>query len=246
MRKNYFYVVCGAAFLLYIAACGQTGVRSMSRTQDKDISRPSRILVYNFAVSAQDVKEYQGIMRQQPSIKDPAEREREIARNVVEALAGELVDGLRALGFTVERVERGTAATSNDLVIDGQFVDVNEGNKLHRVVVGFGSGASTVDTQVQVYQGTERRKLLEFATHSNSGNLPGAAPMLGAGAAVQGGVTAGMVIGNAALTGVKAYRSEVERMAGYSGDQVARYLSEFFAQHGWIRQDQVKKARIAY
>ncbi len=145
-----------------------------------------------------------------------------------------------------EGISGNHAATTIDQRSGRTRVDVNEGNKLHRVVVGFGSGASTVDTQVQVYQGTERRKLLEFATHSNSGNLPGAAPMLGAGAAVQGGVTAGMVIGNAALTGVKAYRSEVERMAGDSGDQVARYLSEFFAQHGWIRQDQVKKARIAY
>jgi hypothetical protein len=35
-------------------------------------------------------------------------------------------------------------------------------------------------------------------------------------------------------------------MAAASGDQVVRYLSEFFARQGWIRSDQVRKARVAY
>jgi len=45
---------------------------------------------------------------------------------------------------------------------------------------------------------------------------------------------------------VKSYKSDVARMAAASGDQVARYLSEFFAKQGWIRPDQVRKARIVY
>ena len=68
--------------------------------------------------------------------------------------------------------------------------------------------------------------------------MPGAAPTLGAGAAVQGGVTAGMVVANTAISGVKTYNSDVARMAAASGDQVVRYLSEFFAQQGWIGADQ--------
>jgi hypothetical protein len=92
--------------------------------------------------------------------------------------------------------------------------------------------------------GPERRKLLDFTTESDSGKLPGAAPMLGVGAAAQGGVTAGMAVANAAVSGVKTYKSDVARMAAASGDQAVRYLSEFFARQGWIRADQVRKARI--
>ena len=88
--------------------------------------------------------------------------------------------------------------------------------------------------------------MLEFTTHSDSGTLPGAAPMLGAGAAVQGGVTAGMLVANASVSGVKTYKSDVARMAASSGDQVVRSLSEFFAGQGWIRGDQVRKARMSY
>lgn len=238
--------VVGVLLACSVAACGQTGVRKATLTSETNLPRPSRILIYDFAVSEQEVKEYQGIMRQQPTIKDAAERERLLAQEAKDALAEEMVDALKPLGFAVERVARGTRATGNDLVIDGQFLAVDEGNPLHRLVIGFGTGGSAVQTQVQVYQAPEARKLLEFTTESDSGKLPGAAPTLGAGAVAQGGVTAGMAVANATASGVKTYSSDVARMAAASGDQVARYLSEFFAKQGWIRADQVRKARIVY
>jgi hypothetical protein len=239
-------VFVGVFCFSFVAACGQTGIRRAALTPETNLPRPARILVYDFAVNAQEVKEYQGIMRQQPTIKNAAERERLLAEEVKDALAEELVDALRPLGFAVERVARGTAATGNELIVDGQFLTVDEGNPLHRLVVGFGAGASALQTRVQVYQAPEARRLLEFTTQSESGKLPGAAPVLGAGAVAQGGVTAGMAVTNAAVSGVKTYKSDVARMAAASGDQVARYLSEFFAKQGWIRPDQVRKARLVY
>jgi len=229
-----------------LVACGQTGVRDFKATQEKNLPKPSRILVYDFAVSEREVFEYQGIMRQQPSVKDAKERERQLAQEVKDALAEEVADGLRKMRFIVERVSRGTAPAENELLIDGQFLTVDEGNPLRRLVIGFGSGTSTVESRAQVYQGGNAGRLLEFTTHSASGKLPGAAPALGAGAVVQGGVTAGMVVANAAVSGVKTYKSDVARMAAESGDQVVRYLSEFFAQQSWIRADQVRKARMSY
>lgn len=245
MIKPYIALLI-ALLLSCVVGCGQTGVRNIRLTQEKGLPRPSRILVYDFAVNEREVTEYQGIMRQQPNIKDPVEREKQIATEVKDALAGELLDGLRGMGFTVERVSPGTEVTGNDLLVDGQFLSVDEGNPLRRLLVGFGSGTSTLQTRAQVYHGGEARKVLEFTTHSDSGKLPGAVPMLGTGAAVQGGVSAGMVVANATVSGVKTYKSDVARMAASSGDQVVRYLSEFFAQQGWIRSDQVRKARIAY
>lgn len=240
---------CAAGLVLatfWLAACGQTGVRNIKTTRETNLPKPSRILVYDFAVSEREVTEYQGIMRQQPSVKDPTERERQLAREVKDALAEEVADGLRVLGFTVARVSQGTAAVESEMLIDGQFLSVDEGSPLRRLVIGFGSGTSTVESRAQIYQGAEARKILEFTTQSNSSAMPGAAPMLGAGAVVQGGVTAGMVVANTAVSGAKTYKSDVARMAAASGDQVVRYLSEFFAQQGWIRADQVRKARMAY
>jgi hypothetical protein len=233
-----------ALLFCLVAACAQTGIRKTALTPEKNLPRPDRILVYDFAVSEQEVKEYQGIMRQQPAIKDSAERERLLAQDVKDALANEVVDALRRLGFVTQRAHRGTRTSGNDLVIEGQFLTVDEGSPLQRLVIGFGKGASAVHARVQVYQAPDTRKLLEFTTSSESGKAPGAAPAMAAGAAVQGGVTAGMAAAHAAVSGVKTYKSEVGRMAAESGDQAARYLSEFFAQQGWIRSDQVRKVRI--
>ncbi|HEY7220267.1 MAG TPA: DUF4410 domain-containing protein [Candidatus Binatia bacterium] len=246
MTRNVLCSSVAALLAGFLAACGQTGIRKAALTSETNLPRPSRILVYDFAVSEHEVKEYQGIMRQQPTIKDPTERERQLAKDVKDALAEEMVDHLKSLGFTVERVARGTKATGNDLVVDGQFVTVDEGNPLHRLAIGFGTGASAVQTQVQVYQAPESRKLLDFTTQSDSSSMPGAAATMGAGAVAAGGVSAGMVAANAAVSGVKTYKSDVARMAADSGDQVARYLSEFFAKQGWIRADQVRKARRIY
>jgi hypothetical protein len=246
MVQSTHYAMRVALATLWLAACGHAGIRDIKLTQEKNLPKPARILVYDFAVSEREVTEYQGIMRQQPSIKDPVERERLIAQEVKDALAEEVVDGLRKLGFTVQRVSRGTAATEHELLIDGQFLTVDEGNPLRRLVIGFGSGTSTIESRTQVYKGGGARRVLEFTTHSDSGKLPGAAPMLGAGAAVQGGIAAGTVVANAAVSGVKTYKSDVARMAAASGDQVVRYLSEFFAQQGWIGADQVRKARMSY
>jgi hypothetical protein len=177
MVKSTICRLFGALLLFSAAACAQTGVRNVKLSQEKNLPRPSRILVYDFAVSEREITEYQGIMRQQPSVKDPKERERQLAKEVKDALAEEVVDGLRVLGFTVERVSRGTVATGNDLLVDGQFLTVDEGNPLRRLVIGFGSGTSTLQTHAQVYQGEDAWKVLEFTTHSASGKLPGAAPI---------------------------------------------------------------------
>ena len=241
-----FRVLLGALLCCFVAACGQTGIRRAALVPETNLPRPGRILIHDFAVSEQDVKEYQGIMRQQPNIKDASERERLLAKEVKDALAEEVVDGLKSLGFVAERVGRGAMATGSDLLIDGHFLTVDEGNPLRRLVIGFGTGSSTIQTRVQVYQGQEARKLIEFTTQSDSSKMPGAAATLGVGAMAQGGVTAGMVVANAAVSGVKTYKSDLARMAAASGDQAVRYLSEFFARQDWIRQDQVRKARMVY
>src|SRR6266542_1337061 len=160
--RNALRSLVGVLAFCFVAACSQTGIRKTALTSETNLPRPSRIVVYDFAVSEQEVKEYQGIMRQQPAIKDPAERERLLAQEVKDALAGELVDGLKSLGFVVERVQRGTRATGNEMVIDGHFLTVDEGNPLHSLVIGFGSGTTYVQTQVQVYQAPAARKIMEF------------------------------------------------------------------------------------
>lgn len=233
-------------FLLMCVGCAQTGVRLVGQTIESKLPPPGRVLVYDFVVDPNDVKEYQGILRQQPSIKDPLERQRLIAQIVSNTLTAELIEGLRRLGMKAERAARGTELSASDLLINGQFLQVDEGSPFKRLVIGLGSGTSRVATRVQLFQGTQPSKLLEFTTHSESSKMPGAALTVPATAAAPIGATLALGAANAASTGFKPESNEVVPMAGSSGDQAVRYLSEFFAKQGWIPADRVRRARRAH
>lgn len=92
--------------------------------------------------------------------------------------------------------------------------------------------------------GTRKAQAARFHHRIRQRQIAGSGTDARSRAAAQGGVTAGMAVANAAVSGVKTYKSDVAWMAAASGDQAVRYLSEFFARQGWIRADQVRKARI--
>lgn len=243
--RNLVQIVTVALCAVWICACASTSVRPETGMRRYELPRPHQIIVYDFAVIESEVTEepMKKMLADARGISKSAQ-ERKIGRHGANALAEELVRGLHGLGFTVERKPRGTPIGDHQLLVDGEFLDIDEGNRLGRLVIGFGVGASRVDTEVHVRYGPGRRNLLNFKTHSDSGSLPGAAATMGAGAAVTGGVTAGAAAASAAAGAFKEYHSEIERMAAHSGDQAVDYLSEFFAKQGWIRPDQVKKPKI--
>ena len=243
-RKNLAKILGIALSAVYVCACARTVVRPETEVLSLGLPRPQQIIVYNFAVTESELKENQGSVKKVPDEGISAGERHEIGRQAANALAEELVRGLHDLGFTAERKPRGTPIGSHQLLIDGMFLDVDEGSLLKRLVIGFGVGASKIDTEVHVRYGTEHRKALDFRTHADSGKMPGAAATMGAGAVVQGGVTAGMAATSAGAGAVKAYHSEVERMAAHSAHQAVAYLSEFFAKQGWIHPDQVMKVTL--
>ena len=216
------------------------------RTADKNLPRPTRVLIYDFAVTGAKISEYQGILRQQPSNKNAQERAHEIGWLASEALTANLSQGLRGFGFVVERVTRDTVVKETDLSIDGRIVSVDEGSPLRRLLVGLGSGASTMTVRVQVFRAAQRQMLLDFTTHADSGRMPGAAATVPVSATVPFGVGLGVSAGGAVATGLTANGSTVGHMAAASADQAVRFLSEFFARQGWIAEGQVRGARMAY
>jgi Domain of unknown function (DUF4410) len=131
-------------------------------------------------------------------------------------------------------------------IVDGQFHDIDEGNRLRRLVIGFGAGTSKLDTQVQIYQynaGTPDQ-LLNFTTHAESGKMPGAAVTMGAGAAAQGGVTLAAGAASMGVAGAKTYRSSMGFLADSTAKQIVAYFSQYAAKQGWISHDQAEKGQI--
>ena len=209
------------------AACARNVVRPMSENHASWLPRPTRVLIYD------------PVVRNAKS--GDAER---TAKEAAGVFAVELVEEVAKLGLRAERAGRHTPVPDNALLVRSELVDVHEGSQVERVVIGFGAGASRIDARVQIYYSRRgsRTKLLEFATHSDSGKMPGAAATLGAGAVVSGTVTATAVVVSSAVGGVKVYQSAVDRMVAESAEQAAHYLSEYFGKHRWIARRDVKKA----
>ena len=192
------------------------------------------------------VQEYQGILRQQPSNRDARERQQEIVRLTNETLIASLAQGLHNLGCVAERAAADTAIKEDDISIEGRIVSIEEGSPLRRLLVGFGSGASTMTVRAQVFRPAQRQMLLEFTTRADSGRMPGAAATVPATAAMPLTMGLGVTAGSAVASGLNANEATISHMAASSAEQSVRFLSEFFARQGWIGQAQVKGAQIAY
>jgi len=224
--------------VVLLVGCAHTVVKPGTVEATRE-PRPTKIVVYDFAVTASEVTPREGIAIG----SGPAERDRVVlGHDVASALAERLASKLQDQGFVVERRARGSAVGPHELAIDGEFLEIAEGDQAKRFVIGFGAGAAKVDTAVHVVYG--RTQMLDFRTHADTGKMPGAAVSVGASAVYAGAVTGTTLASNAASGGYAEYHSQVERMAAHSADQAARYLSELFGREGWIAQDRVKKAKL--
>jgi len=235
-----------ALFLIVVAAgCASASVTPQQVAAPNKPGPPQQIVVRRFATVAEDVKESHGVISQTErkfSNTPEKQRQMDIAHSAAQDLAEQLVKDLKNLGFT-NVVEEGQANVGSDaLIIEGQFIHMDEGAATRRVIIGFGVGKSSLDAEVQVYRVSDgsRQKLLDFTTQSDSGKLPGTALTMGAGAVATGGVTTAGVAAAGGMSGGKAYLGRVDYLSDKTADQVNAYLSHYFAQQGWISADKAQ------
>ncbi len=228
-----------AAALVMLAACAQTAVQPQGPTVTTRLGRPARVLVYDLATSPGEIHPDQGVLHQVANAAtgmQASERDAALGDQAQNAFSTELVSRINAMGLRAERASVGTGAAPGDVKIVGAFLDIDQGNQLRRLVIGLGAGASEIDAEIEVLQATAAKpvRVAQFSTHADSGEMPGAALTMGAGAAATGGVSVGLAAANVAVSGAKAFRSQIEQMAGRSADKAADYLARVFAQQGWI------------
>lgn len=227
--------------LLALAAAGCAGAQVTQQSQAVPVttSRPAQIVVYPFAVSVDDVTLNQGIIAstyRNISGEDQTAQQLQVAKDTAHNVCVTVAATLSQKGYGAVCQDRGIAvAGGNVLIVDGEFTDISEGNKLRRMVIGLGVGASTLDADVIVQQHSEQgsRQLMEFSTHADSGKMPGAGITGPAGAAA-GGATAAASMGvNLAMGGVKNYTSATGFLADKTSDEIVDQITEYYAQQGW-------------
>jgi hypothetical protein len=198
---------------------------------------PDRVLVYNFAVTPQEVQlgAVGSAITQTFDGTADSQQEQQVGHAVANALAKRLVSDIQDMGLYAERAAGPVPPTGIDVLILGQLVSIDQGNEAERVIIGLGAGRSDVEARVQVYESTAGRRIpIEtMQGTAKSSLMPGAAETLGVGGLtghllVSAAITAGSQVANQTLS------ANVESEAARLADKVADQLKVLFATQGWI------------
>jgi hypothetical protein len=221
--------------LLLLAGCTSVQVDPEVGASEQ-LPPPDRVLVYNFAVTPQEVQlDAVGSAITQFDGTADSQQEQQVGHAVANALAKRLVGDIQNMGLNAERASGPVPPTGIDVLILGQLVSIDEGNAAERMVIGLGAGRSDVEAHVQVYQSASGRRIpIETMSGTAKSTLmPGAAETMGVGALtghllVSAAITAGSQVANQTLSA--NVDSEADRLA----DKVSDQLKALFVQQGWI------------
>lgn len=222
-----------------LVAC--TSGQSQIQTSE-GLPRPQVVLVDTFAVSPDEVQLDAGLsaeIEQAAKARHGAtrpEQETAISRQVADAIANRLVIELDDMGLQAERGSALPPGLQNALLVTGQIVSIDEGNRTERVIIGLGAGRSDVRVHAQVYEltPTGRRLIDRIEVDGRSGLTPGMAEAMGVG-----GLTGHLLVATAAGAGLhvasESLSADVVADADRAAKGLAKQLAALFAEEGWKR-----------
>ena len=229
-------LVLGLLSLLIVTGCASTQVTQQTPMTSPGLARPNTIWVYSFVANPADMPADSSISGavSAPSMP-PTPDQLEEGRRLGALIAQDLVGDINQMGLTAAQAGPGSTPQVGDGVIRGYLVSVQSGGAVQRFVIGFGAGASEMDTVVEGYAVTPQGwRKLGSGTLSSSGNkMPGmVAP---AAVAIATGNPLGLiVVGGMKVYGETSGRNTLEGRAKSTADAISAQLKIRFQDRGWI------------
>jgi hypothetical protein len=128
------------------------------------------------------------------------------------------------------------------LLVRGQIVGIDQGNRTRRVLIGLGAGRSSVTADTQLYYlfapQAPPRFLTAYEGEANSGRMPGAVGTIGAGAAAQRLETSAALTGGAHAYGESRKATDTAE-ADSLANVVAYQIGQFAVRQGWVSSSAV-------
>jgi hypothetical protein len=234
----------GLTLISALAACSHAHVQTEESYLGPALPRPNHIFVAYFSITPEQVRLDQGIgarVMRVASDQPLSAQEMRAAQDTQAALAEHIVERLRKYGLPAE-IAASTVAGGNDLLVQGQIVSIDQGNRTRRILIGLGAGKSSIGADTQIYRLTETappRFMMAFSGEADSGRMPGAAETMGAGAAAQRIGTSAVLTG-ATHAGAETRRATDTAEAGNLANEIASRVGQFAVAQGWIPQTALK------
>jgi len=222
--------------LIVLAGCATTTVSNQTPMVSGHVQRPNMIWVYPFVANPSEVPSDSSLSGQTSAPTKPmtAEEEQE-GRELGAQIATQLVADINAMGMSATLAAPGSRPQIGDGVIRGYLVSVDNGGAAKRFIVGFGAGASELDTIVEgiAVTPTGWKKMGQGELNASGSKTPG----MVAPAALA--IATGNPIGVIVMGGMKVYgeasgRNTVEGRAKATADKIAAQLKIRFQARGWV------------
>jgi hypothetical protein len=192
MKTKQILVILSLAALSTLGfGCGAARVVQQSSIGPAPATKPTVVYVANFDLTAADIQTEPGVLPPPPKLPSPfgaalpslpgsPKDPHELARELVETMSESLVRELTKAGFNARRLGDTNMPPTSGWLVRGVFTEVNQGNQLRRAVIGFGTGRTELQVLVDFADlalGTPQA-LYQLATAADSGQAPGAGPMI--------------------------------------------------------------------
>ncbi len=230
-------LVLGLAALALVAlGCASVNVGEQRVLAPLDeLPKPPVLLVYEFAVSADDVVADTFGPQFITGEGKPSERLK-VARKVQAGFQRAVVNLLRKKGIESRPATRDAFPPLHAILVKGQFLSVSQGDMMGRTVIGFGVGKSQLQVAVQAYQMTPTgpRQLTARESEATGRKTPGLLVPIAGGAALGRAGQAAVISSGVNIAGEvgAALSSDLDRLA----DELTERAVQFYIDRGWLEQ----------
>jgi hypothetical protein len=172
---------------LLVVGCAGADVSDRERTLANEvIAKPARVIVYDFASTHAAVppdSAIAGLYRQRATPQTPEEIA--LGRRLGALVSARLIEELNKNGISAIAAATGPVPLPGDAVIRGEFISIDEGSRVKRMLIGFGAGSAELETLVEGYLVTTGGlvPLGSAQIETAGGRMPGMLVPMGAGAA---------------------------------------------------------------
>ena len=237
INTSLFAFIIVAASLIILFGCASTKTTEREIYVMDNISKPDRILVYDFGASPEDVPPGPAHVGQY-STTGTAQTSEEIAlgRQLGTQIAKDLVERIHDMGLRAEHASQQTRLQVNNILLWGYFLSVEKGSRDKRLAIGFRQGVAELKTAIEGFQVTAQglRKLGAGTVDSSGNKTPGMAVPVAIAIATEN--PAGLIIGGTMkVAGEVSGRNTIEGKADQTAKEIAGVLQGRFKQLGWIK-----------
>jgi hypothetical protein len=232
-----YYAVLAATLLapLAILGCASSKVTDRETYQGKRLARPDRILVHDFAVTAEELPAWSEAhdYYAAPSVPRTA-AEIATGRQLGAQVAAELVADIREMGLPAVSAAGQPAPKLGDLALVGYFESIDEGRAANGLALGFASGTAELKTRVEGYLGTDSgmRRISSGTVDAAGSETPEVfMPLVNVATANPIGALLG---GTAKAGGESTGKTAIDATAKRTADAIAEELHKAFKRQRWI------------